>query len=182
MLLQRLRDLPQTHVRDRDGLLHLLAEAAKEDAPTLVRLGPAESGSSICGYLNHWETMQVFCGGQQQCQSCAELAAQLLPELLDGCVLPDRSKQRVALVQHMQEIMGTYSSPAMERLILAGIAFHHAGLTTEERAIVELGFRNGVIRVLMATSTLAAGVNLPARRVIIRSLRQVRLQFECQSW
>lgn len=49
-----------------------------------------------------------------------------------------------------------------------GSAFHNAGLTFRQRKYVEDGFRSGKIKCITATPTLAAGINLPARRVIVR--------------
>ncbi len=52
--------------------------------------------------------------------------------------------------------------------VAKGAAFHHAGLGRPERSVVEEGFRKGLIKCISSTPTLAAGLNLPARRVIIR--------------
>jgi len=63
-------------------------------------------------------------------------------------------------------------SQKLSECIANGSAFHHAGLLNSQRKIVEEGFRDGRIKVVVATPTLAAGVNLPARRVIVKSYRR----------
>ncbi|MCI4333846.1 MAG: DEAD/DEAH box helicase [Thermoplasmata archaeon] len=56
----------------------------------------------------------------------------------------------------------------LSHLLPDGVAFHNASLTNPERRVVEHAFRNRVLKALVATPTLAAGINLPARRVIVR--------------
>jgi superfamily II DNA/RNA helicase len=55
---------------------------------------------------------------------------------------------------------------ALTGSVCTGVAWHHAGLTRDEKELVERAYLRGGVRVLCCTSTLAAGVNLPARRVL----------------
>jgi len=78
--------------------------------------------------------------------------------------LEDISKKILANNEHTELVK------TLAILVKKGVAFHHAGLNPNCRQTVETEFRNGRIKLLAATPTLAAGVNLPARRVVISSI------------
>jgi helicase len=63
----------------------------------------------------------------------------------------------------------TRISEELATCIKSGVAFHHAGLSATHRSIIEKAFKEFKIKVICATPTLAAGVNLPARRVVVKS-------------
>ncbi|HLC84870.1 MAG TPA: helicase-related protein [Candidatus Nanoarchaeia archaeon] len=66
-------------------------------------------------------------------------------------------------------------TPQCERLaecLEKGIAFHHAGLHSSQKTLVEDAFRSGAVRIICSTPTLAMGIDLPAYRAIIRDLKR----------
>lgn len=72
--------------------------------------------------------------------------------------------------KYVSELGKLIKNQTLSQTIRWGIAFHHAGLNKIDRDTVENLFRRGIIKVLISTSTLAWGVNLPARIVVIRDV------------
>lgn len=81
--------------------------------------------------------------------------------------------ERIFLSQLSEEVLKASLEPTrlckkLSEYILSGVAFHHAGINSSQRRLVEDAFRANRIKLVAATTTLAMGLNLPSRRVIIR--------------
>jgi len=78
--------------------------------------------------------------------------------------LENVSKKILSKNEHTQLVK------TLAELVKKGVAFHHAGLNQNCRETIEVEFRKGTIKLLSSTPTLAAGINLPARRVVISNI------------
>lgn len=101
----------------------------------------------------------VFVSSRKNAEAFAKRAASALKH---------ENAELSALADRIAAIAETELDRALAACVVKGAAFHHAGLRREARSVVEEGFRKGLIGCISSTPTLAAGLNLPARRVIIR--------------
>jgi replicative superfamily II helicase len=104
----------------------------------------------------------VFCESRRRCEDLALLLLNFIPSTKNLDLLEKRNDVVTDLAT-----TPTGMDPVLEKSVPAGIAFHHAGLTTEERDIITAAYNDGFLKAIFCTATMAAGVNLPARRVII---------------
>lgn len=85
-------------------------------------------------------------------------------------VTPDEQKRIKTIVEdYLKENEYLQKNKHIE-YILNGVASHHAGLLPGWKVLVENLFKEGLIKVVFATETLAAGINMPARSTVISSV------------
>jgi len=105
-------------------------------------------------------------------------SAQAASRTVSTCVAPRlKPEERDELTQIAKEILGpkeetTKICRKLADVVVNGVAFHHAGLKPKQRKLIEDYFKKNLIKVICSTPTLAAGVNLPARRVILRDYKR----------
>lgn len=104
----------------------------------------------------------VFCFNREECWILAE-------QLKGRNMLRDgQQKELAARLEHWDWKVG--SGPKLKQLLMRGVGVHHAGLLPKYRRRVEKLFQERLLSVCLCTETLAAGINLPARSVVLTSL------------
>lgn len=109
----------------------------------------------------------IFAGTRKRACSLAAKAAEGVLRRLDRT---DKEKATTVSLQIKTKGEDLELTSNLSKLVSRGVAFHHAGLGISSREIVEEAFKTGVIKLIVATPTLASGVNLPARRVVLSSI------------
>ena len=107
-----------------------------------------------------------FIFSRKRCNSFAIAIGQRLQTLVTPA---ERAEIAAALLLLQAAQPDTVPDDLVEPL-LAGVASHHAGMLPGWKALVERLFQRGLIKVVFATETLAAGINMPARTTVISAL------------
>jgi helicase len=106
----------------------------------------------------------IFCPTKAATESTAHRIAHLLK--LDEHLRADGERLIKALPRPTSQCQKLYD------VFLKGVAFHHAGLVAKQKTIVENNFRESNLHIICCTPTLAMGINMPADRAIMKSLKR----------
>ncbi|GBC68750.1 putative helicase HelY [archaeon HR01] len=111
----------------------------------------------------------IFASTRRRAENYAEKSVEALKRL-DIIGEDEKAFLRAASAELYSSVEPSDFTDRVCGLLREGACFHHAGLGAEHRRAVERLFRAGTLKIISATPTLAAGVNLPARTVIIPDL------------
>ena len=160
-----------THERRPIELRHGVVHEGRFRYRTVNEPGEAEEAVAPVASESPWEILThnvvamasrgegclVFVKGRQEARRGAELLARRM----------DAAADATRAIECLRDLEPTHARETLLETVPHGVAFHNADLTPDERRVVEQSFRDGEVTVLVSTSTLAQGMNLPARNVFI---------------
>ncbi|HYM40297.1 MAG TPA: DEAD/DEAH box helicase [Thermoplasmata archaeon] len=151
-----------------DGLVHFTDNSVQE-----IKAGEDDLTGLVEDIIGSGGQALVFVNTRRSTEALAKSLGTYMKSRLD-------EKQREQLAKTAQNITREQDEPTsmaarLAKCIEGGVAFHNAGLTNAQRGLVEKAFKRRQLVCLVATPTLAMGVNTPARRVLIRDLNRYDL-------
>ncbi|MES0325602.1 MAG: DEAD/DEAH box helicase [Candidatus Bathyarchaeia archaeon] len=144
----------------KDGDVKGIERHHKQD-PINLSLNALEEGGQVL----------IFVESRRRAQSTARQASLALKKRLTKREQTELHRISAEIGVHGEK---TRLTDDLADIISRGAAFHHAGLNRQHRRLVEEAFKEGYIKILSATPTLAAGVNLPARTVVIGNYKRFK--------
>jgi len=153
-----------------DGLIHFVDKSITE-----IKAGEDAISGLVADIMSTGGQALVFVNTRRSTEALAKVVGSRIRHDLDEKKKDHLKKVAESLSAAQDE--PTSMGARLARCIENGAAFHNAGLTNPQRAIVEKEFRKGRLACIVATPTLAAGINLPARRVIVRDLNRFDVNF-----
>jgi len=129
----------------------------EKQTAAIVRDTAEDGGSSL-----------VFVNSRRNAEASADRLGDVIEPTLDG----EEREALAAVADEIRAVSETETSEDLADCVERGAAFHHAGLASDHRSLVEDAFRDRLLKVVSATPTLAAGVNTPSRRVVVRDWRR----------
>jgi helicase len=142
----------------RDGAVKKLRPLNTMDALNIAMNSVLDGGQAL-----------IFVESRRRAESMAREAAMALSGTQSRKTQTDLEGLASDIEVHGEK---TSLTDTLSFAVSKGASFHHAGLSTEHRRIVERAFKAGTLKILTATPTLAAGVNLPARTVVIGNYKR----------
>jgi helicase len=122
----------------------------------------------VCECIRNGGQSLVFTNTRKSSETLARNLGRIVKKQID-----EKTAEILAEIAEQIRNADTECTSAHENLaycVRLGCAYHNASLTNNTRRIIEQNFRKGHIKCIVATPTLAAGINLPARRVIVRDV------------
>ncbi|MBA4452979.1 MAG: DEAD/DEAH box helicase, partial [Nitrosopumilaceae archaeon] len=149
-----------------DGGIVTMNDGTTFDVANTIRGTPIDLGVQC---VQEGGQSLIFAETRTRSKSLATKAVDGIEKLLEKKELGELEKVSKQILSSNEQ---TDLVKTLAILVKKGVAFNHAGLNQTCRQIIENEFRKGTIKLLSSTPTLAAGVNLPARRVVISNINR----------